>query len=155
MGFWGSVSCSCFHVFYFEVYSWFLFVSRFPFLHVFMLLVPLLFVSCSDWFPSHVSCFPLVCSCHVTLIVFIISHNVVIVPGRVLTLYLLSVSLVCFMPSQVKSLFVFWISRLSINCTWVPMDAELGPGLKRLIASVMDPPLMSVREVDIPVVSSF
>ncbi len=35
------------------------------------------------------------------------------------------------------------------------MDAELGPGLKRLIASVMDPPLMSVREVDIPVVSSF
>ncbi len=81
-------------------------------------------------FPSHVSCFPLVCSCHVTLIVFIISHNVVIVPGRVLTLYLLSVSLVCFMPSQVKSLFVFWISRLSINCTWVPMDAELGPGLK-------------------------
>ncbi|XP_016375597.1 DNA translocase FtsK 1-like [Sinocyclocheilus rhinocerous] len=31
-------------------------------------------------------------------------------------------------------------------------NAELGRGLKRLIASVMDPPLMSVRAADIPVV---
>ncbi len=45
----GFVSCSCFHVFYFEVLLWFLFVSCFPFPHVFMLLVPLFNVSCAHW----------------------------------------------------------------------------------------------------------
>ncbi|MCJ8731372.1 hypothetical protein PDJAM_G00198900 [Pangasius djambal] len=34
--------------------------------------------------------------------------------------------------------------------TQAPADAELGPGLMRLIASVMDPPLMSVRAAGIP-----
>ncbi len=71
------LSCSCFHVFYSEVLSWFLFVSCYPFPHVFMLLVSLFNVSCFDWLScslchvpigclSHVSCFSLVCSCHVT-----------------------------------------------------------------------------------------
>ncbi len=40
------------------------------------------------------------------------------------------------------------------HSTQAPADAELWPGLKRLITCVLDPPLMSVRAADIPVVSS-
>ncbi len=40
------------------------------------------------------------------------------------------------------------------HSTQGPADAELGPGFKRLITCVLDPPLMSVRAADIPVVSS-
>ncbi len=38
--------------------------------------------------------------------------------------------------------------------TQAPANAELGPGLKRLIASVMDLPLMSARAASIPVTSA-
>ncbi len=46
------------------------------------------------------------------------------------------------------------MSRLSPKFPQRIADAELGPGFKRLITCVLDPPLMSVRAADIPVVSS-
>ncbi len=57
----GSVPCSCFHVFYFEVWLWFLFVSCFPcpnvvfvigsfVLCVMFSLVVMFIVSCLHWF---------------------------------------------------------------------------------------------------------
>ncbi len=57
----GSVPCSCFHVFYFEIWLWFLFVSCFPYPHVLFAigsllqcamfwLVVMFIVSCSHWF---------------------------------------------------------------------------------------------------------
>ncbi len=72
----GFVSCSCFHVFYFVI--WFmLLVSCFPCLYVFLPSVMFWLVL---WFMchvligclSHVSCFPLVGLCHVTMIVWYI-----------------------------------------------------------------------------------
>ncbi len=107
----GSVPCSCFHVFYFEVLLWFLFVSCLPSPYVFFAigslvqcvmfwLVVMFIVSCPHWFvlvmwPS----------------LFVISSHVVVL---FLVMYCLYLSCCQWVSSQVKS-----SSRFNKICSWI------------------------------------